>query len=628
MSMFRLALREALLIASAGGALLFATAEAAAAPLAALVATDPVPDGYLKASNTDPLDGFANAVAASGDTLVVGAPWENSSAAGVDGDQLDNSVSDAGAVYVFVRSSSGWSQQAYLKASNPGSTDEFGYAVAIDGDTLVVGAFSERSNATGVNGNQADNSLALAGAAYVFVRDGATWTQQAYLKASNTDQGDQFGQTVAISGDTIVVGAYGEDSSATGVDGNQANNSASTAGAAYVFVRSGTTWTQQAYLKASNTAAGDRFGTSVGVSGDTIVVGAYGEDSSATGVDGNQADNSDSQAGAAYVFVRNGETWTQQAYLKASNTSSSDLYGWDAAVSGDTIIVSTPGEDGAGTGVNGSQTTTGANNSGAAWIYVRNGTSWSQQAHFKSSNSEAGDMFGYRCVIRGDRILVTASEEDSDAVGVGGDEASNLAEESGAAYLFTRTGATWAQSAYLKASNTNVGDVLFGGALAEEFVVLGALAEDSNATGIDGDQLDNTAQSAGAAYVFSLPADPWTNLGLGKTGSAGVPVLDGSGTLEVGASSQLDLTSAAASTTATLVFGIAPLLAPFKGGTLVPVPLLLLPLPTGGGGAFTLPFVMPAGVPSGVELYFQCWVADAGASSGFAASNGLRGLVP
>ena len=129
-----------------------------------------------------------------------------------------------------------------------------------------------------------------------------TWTQQAYLKASNTGAGDLFGYSVAVAGDTIVVGAHGEDSNATGVGGNQADNNASGSGAAYVFTRTGVTWTQQAYLKASNTGGSDFFGLSVAVAGDTIVVGAYGEGSNATGVGGNQADDSATNAGAAYVF--------------------------------------------------------------------------------------------------------------------------------------------------------------------------------------------------------------------------------------------------------------------------------------------------------------------------------------
>jgi hypothetical protein len=194
-------------------------------------------------------------------------------------------------------------QQAYLKASNTGAGDEFGDSVAVSGDTVVVGAWGEDSSATGVNGDQADNSASNSGAAYVFVRSGGVWSQQAYLKASNTGAGDFFGWSVAVSGDTVVVGAQYEDSSATGVNGNQADNSALDSGAAYVFVRSGGVWSQQAYLKASNTGAGDEFGRSVAISGDTVVVGAPSEDSSAVGVNGNQADNSAADAGAAYVFT-------------------------------------------------------------------------------------------------------------------------------------------------------------------------------------------------------------------------------------------------------------------------------------------------------------------------------------
>src|SRR5262249_28586387 len=163
-------------------------------------------------------------------------------------------------------------QQAYLKASNTDAADRFGYSVAISGDTIVVGAYGESSKATGINGNQSDNSANLAGAAYVFVRSGTAWRQQAYLKASNTDAGDRFGNSVAVSGDTVVVGAVLESSNATGVNGDQINNSAAGAGAAYVFVRSGATWNQQAYLKASNTDAADQFGVSVAISGDTVVV--------------------------------------------------------------------------------------------------------------------------------------------------------------------------------------------------------------------------------------------------------------------------------------------------------------------------------------------------------------------
>jgi hypothetical protein len=239
----------------------------------------------------------------SGDTVVVGAYLEDSNATGVNGNQTDNSARDSGAAYVFVRNAGVWSEQAYLKASNTEASDEFGLSVGVSGDTVVVGASRDDSNATGVNGNQSDNSGFECGAAYVFVRNAGVWSQQAYLKASNTENGDQFGVSVAVSGDTVVVGAFGEDSSATGVNGNQSDNRAQLSGATYVFVRNAGVWIQQAYLKASNTGETDLFGSSVAVSGDTAVVGAYFEDSDATGVHGIGDDNRAQQSGASYVFL-------------------------------------------------------------------------------------------------------------------------------------------------------------------------------------------------------------------------------------------------------------------------------------------------------------------------------------
>jgi hypothetical protein len=334
---------------------------------------DPIAQqAYLKASNTDVGSQFGISVAASGDTVVVGANQEDSSATGVNGDQADNSAFHAGAAYVFVRSGGVWSQQAYLKASNTGADDVFGESVAVSGDTVVVGARLEDSNATGVNGNQADNIPGASGAAYVFVRDaGGVWSQQAYLKASNTGANDQFGVSVAVSGDTVVVGAHREGSSATGVNGSPGLNTEGNSGAAYVFVRVGGVWSQHAYLKASNTGAQDEFGESVAVSGDTVVVGAAGERSSATGVDGNQADNSALNSGAAYVFVRDaGGVWSQQAYLKASNTGVSDHFGKSVAVSGDTVVVGATSEDSNATGVNGDQADNSTADSGAAYVFV------------------------------------------------------------------------------------------------------------------------------------------------------------------------------------------------------------------------------------------------------------------
>ena len=332
---------------------------------------------YLKASNVAASGSgagtqFGFSVAISGDTVVVGANWEDSNGTGVEGSQSYTSlVSNSGAAYVFVRSNGAWTQQAYLKASNAEAGDQFGYSVAISGDSVVVGAWFEDSNATGVNGTELNNSAYNSGAAYVFVRSNGVWSKQAYLKASNTKTLDQFGYSVAISGETIVVGANLESSSGAGVNGTQDSYTAFNSGAAYVFVRSnGTDWSQQAYLKASNTGASDQFGLSVAISVDAIVVGALNEGSSATGVNGTESDNGALTYGAAYVFSRSGTVWSQTNYLKASNTKAADNFGCAVGISGNTVAVGAYLEDSNATGVNGTPSNyTSAVDSGAVYLF-------------------------------------------------------------------------------------------------------------------------------------------------------------------------------------------------------------------------------------------------------------------
>ncbi|MEE9346252.1 MAG: FG-GAP repeat protein [Methylococcales bacterium] len=462
---------------------------------------------YLKASNTKAGDRFGNSVAISGDTLVIGALGETSSATGIDGDQSDQSANFSGAAYVFTRSGSTWSQQAYLKASNTGASDLFGISVAIAGDTVVVGAYGEESNATGVNGIQSDNSADFAGAAYVFTRSGGTWSQQAYLKSSNTEANDQFGFSVATTGNTVVIGAVIEDSNATGVNGDQNDNSASAAGAAYVFTRSNNTWSQQAYLKASNTETNDQVGYSVAIAGDTVVIGANAESSNTTEVNGDQSDNSADFAGAAYVFTRSGNIWSQQAYLKASNTEANDQFGISVAIAGNTVVVGAFDEDSNTTGVDGDQSDNSASAAGAAYVFTRSGSTWSQQDYLKASNTEANDNFGISVAIANDTVIVGANGEDSNATGVDGDQSDNSASTAGAAYIFTRSGGTWSQQTSLKASNTEVNDNFgISVAITDGTMVIGALDEASSATGVNNDQTNNAASNAGAAYVFNLSA--------------------------------------------------------------------------------------------------------------------------
>jgi hypothetical protein len=478
-----------------------------------------VQDALIKASNPRALARFGYAISLSGDTLAVGSPFESSAATGIDGNQADTSAPQAGAVYVFVKSGGGWTQQAYIKASNAGAGQNFGWSVSLSGDTLAVGAPLESDPSPGSPCPTVDPSAhkpdtARSGAAYVFVRNPTTgkWSQQAYLKASDTGvcddfhADDRFGWSVSLSGDTLAVGAPYESSAATGVGGDQGNNSAPLSGAVYVFTRTGIAWPQQAFIKASNTGAGDQFGASVVLDGDTLAVGAPFEDSRASGVDGDQTDNSATNSGAVYLFTRSGGLWSQQHYLKttkpvltgAQNASAFDpntgyvtgdlvtfagnlyravqdtppppaqapyptdtaywigvgfdQFGSSLALDGTTLVVGAPYDDGStADGVTDPFTDY---NSGAVYVFTNSGGTWSQQARIKADPANAGDHFGASVALSGDTLLIGAPLEDGAATGLIGDPTNKGARDSGAAYVFTRASGVWSQKTYVKASDT------------------------------------------------------------------------------------------------------------------------------------------------------------------------------
>jgi hypothetical protein len=495
--------------------------------LASLGAADAqvTPQAYVKASNTGNGlalgDSFGWAMAAWGDTLVVGAHNEDSADAGVGGDGADDTLADAGAVYVFVRSGGTWVQEAYLKASTPGAGDHFGISVALWEDTLVVGATGEDSAATGVDGDDTDDGLESAGAAYVFVRSGGTWSQQAYLKASNPGSSDLFGFSVAAWGDVVAVGALGEDSSATGND-----DAVPESGAAYTFRRSGTRWSPEALLKAGDVDTLDSFGWRLALSGDTLVVAAVAEDGSATGVDG-VIDEGSPESGAVWVYAWDGAAWQHAAYVKASNTGSNDGFGYSITAHGDTFVVGAKGEDSTATGVDGNQSSNLSVNSGAAYVFRADGSSWVQEAYLKASNTGFLDGFGASVSLWDDHLVVGADSESSGATGVDGDQLDESSIASGAAYLFARTAGTWSQQAYLKASNTGQAD-WFGWSVAAmpQGVVVGAPSEDSDGVGVDGNQDNDRVPLAGAAYAFDVaPAECFLVIGPGP-GDAGFIELD------------------------------------------------------------------------------------------------------
>ena len=344
------------------------------------------------------MDEFGYTVSINGDTAVIGA-YRHSGPGG----------SSSGTAYVFVRLGGGqWLQQAELTASDASILDSFGISVAVEGDTVVVGASADDGSGGGDQGS-----------AYVFVRQGTSWTQQAKLTASDAAALDNFGSSVSISGNTVLVGAFLDDGPG-GAD----------QGSAYVFVRNGVSWTQEAKLVADDGAAADRFGSSVSLSGDSAVIGAPGDD---TGTSYGH--------GSAYVFVREGTTWTLQTKLTASDAAGGDSLGTKVSIDADTVILGAPLDDGPA----------GANQ-GSAYVFVRSGTAWSEQGKLTAADAAAGDRLG-------------------DSVAVAGDIAVVGSEVGRTVYVYARQGTVWSQQGQLANSANG-----FGGSasLSGETAVLGA----------------------------------------------------------------------------------------------------------------------------------------------------------
>ena len=386
---------------------------------------------------------FGIAVAVNGDTAVVGAPFDDADAG-----------ANAGIAYVFIREGATWTQQARLLAPAGIAEAFFGHSVAVSEDAVVVGAYFD-ATAGGARG----------GSAYVFTRDGATWTSQARLLAADGATHDSFGLSVSVSGDTILVGSPLDDTAA----GNDA-------GSAYVFVRSGATWTQQAQLQAADGGTGDRFGHSVSLSGDTAAVGAYQYDRPGAG-----------DAGAAYVFVRNGASWTQQAELLAPFAAELDRFGVSVAVSADTVVVGASLDD-----------VSGGSDAGSPHVFARTGISWIHQAELLAADGAVNDHFGSSVAVSGDTVVVGAYADDT-AAGLG----------AGSAYVFVRDGSSWTQQAQLFASSAAPQDQFaVSVAIDGDTVIAGANFDDTSG-GPDSGSASNYVRS-GATWPLQaqlLPTD-------------------------------------------------------------------------------------------------------------------------
>lgn len=496
--------------------------------------------GFFKASNVGDYDifGFDVSLSDNGALLAVGAHSEDSPFTSISTNGVevttpdDGTADDSGAVYLFGNSLGRWNQITYIKASNSGTYDHLGYKVALsgDGNTLVASAPLEGSTLTGVitDGSEVssidDGSSINSGAVYLFKNVSGTWQQTAYFKASNPGMDDYFGRSLAISddGNTLAIGASAEDSQLTGTisDGSETSlddNSAPDSGAVYVFKNFAGTWSQQAYLKASNAESGDLFGSSVSLSGDgqTLAVGAVQEDDIAT------------NSGAVYIYQYSTGNWIQSAYLKASNSGEDDYFGSAISMSADgtCLVVSAKWEDSQLTGIidNGDEMLYAddgsASKSGAVYVFNLHSGLWVQQAYIKASNTGANDNFGYSVSLSDDssRLVVGAITEDSQMTGITTDASeisiidNGSANGSGAVYLFSNTSGVWSQNAYIKSSNSESLDG-FGASVTISgdglTLAVGAVYEDSQLTGVISDDSelevldDGSAINSGAVYLY------------------------------------------------------------------------------------------------------------------------------
>lgn len=401
---------------------------------------------YLKSFNVDVDDRFGEvAISANGDTIAVGAPYEDSAATGVGGDRNDDSAEDSGAVYVFERKAGAWSQTAYVKAINTQPFAEFGAALALSaaGDTLVVGAPGESNAATGVDGDPWLGAVHNAGAVYVYSLANGEWAHRTYLKASNTSQTDQFGSALALSadGETLAVGAPWESGKSAGVGGDPSEGTVYS-GAVYVFTQQDGAWSQQAYIKASNPEQFDIFGYSVALAGDgeTLAVAAPCESSAATEIDGDQTNDDAHNAGAVYLFSRKGQAWQQDAYVKAPNPGEWALFGVSVALSGDggVLVAGAPGEGGGDAGSFADFSGETRPGSGAAYVFTRVAGTWTHRRYLKAPNSRSDHQFGSAVDIAADggTLVIAAPDESSTATGIGGDPRGKAGTQVGAVYMY------------------------------------------------------------------------------------------------------------------------------------------------------------------------------------------------
>jgi hypothetical protein len=420
------------------------------------------------ASDRSPNAEFGNSVSISGDFAIIGAFVEEEDEMG------SNTMTYAGAAYIFRRVNGNWIQEQKLVASDRSENDRFGSAVSISGEFAIVGSPHDDTDASGAN------KKGLAGSVYIFKRVNDSWIQVQKIVPTDREAGDLFGSYVSISGESLVVGAPSEGD-------NPDIGSGTYQGAAYVFKNTNTEWIQEQKLVALDRGYLDHFGSSVSISGDFVVVGAYWESENTEGV------STKSNAGSAYVFKRTNNVWAQEQKLIASDRNAGDYFGYSVAIDGGYLVVGAKSEDEAGIG------SAKVEEAGSAYIFKRTNGIWLEQQKIVAADREPAALFGCSVNISGTKIAVGAEGESYDLL------ESNYQQNAGAAYVFELIGTDWVQQQKVIASDRFKYDY-FGHSVAiyGDRMLSGAYTE-----GDDNLILDRRGLH-GAAYFFE--ASPTTQI--------------------------------------------------------------------------------------------------------------------
>jgi len=412
-----------------------------------------VQEAYIKAKYPRPNDQFGHKVLIEGGDLMVSAPFQDAGTSKLmpyhdcdlkEAEQV-NCMPDSGAVYEFAKLAGQWTQVAYLKAVKVMNGAAFGWDMARDGDDLIVGEPYESSSVASatqrifqdvfqLEANISTGDRSRSGAALVYLKENGVWKWRAYIKADTPAKNDLFGWSVAIQAEnaqlnlptTVAVGQPYLDLT-TGEN----------VGGAYVYSRVGNAWSKQALVMAEQPCPHDLFGSQVALSFDTLLVGAPLEDGLVTDTAATVCDAKLGNGnGAVYVFERAGANWLPQAYLKASNGDDLDQFGSAIALDGDTAVIGAHFEDSVAIGVNGNASSNTRYDSGAAYVFTRASSIWTQRLYLKASNTGAADIFGRRFALDGQNLAISAPAEASSATGINGTQTLDDAPLSGALYLF------------------------------------------------------------------------------------------------------------------------------------------------------------------------------------------------